>query len=430
MIEKSRKTRIWLVVLMFIISTFGYGMAVRAEQKTLRWMDYTLGEEPVGSVLRAQAEKFMEQHPDIQLKLDPVRYDAVLTKFTTQTAAGVAPDIVLLTSENIAPSSAGLVNLEPWIDKEGGDKFAEMYWEKGLQDLSYDGTRYAIPEHFVIHLLFYNTTMFKDAALEPGKPPKTWQEFLTYTKKLTVDVDKDGLTDQWGYGLIGKGVGGLQRFLPWLHSNRASLLSEDKTRAVFNEPNGLEAFKFHVELFTKHHVTPPGTPTADYPTVLAQFCQERVSMFIGGSYVSDIILEQNPELEGRYGICEIPVKEQKAAMGRAVGYAISSQSDYPEEAWEFVKYLTNTENQEEYFKRTHFIPAQKAAFDTPELQPGGTFYAFQEVIPYLVKFPVIEEWGEVAKTLCDAYEAALMESKTPRKALDDAAHVVNRILSR
>jgi multiple sugar transport system substrate-binding protein len=44
--------------------------------------------------------------------------------------------------------------------------------------------------------------MFKAAGLDVNAPPKTWDEFLAYAKKLTRNTDGDGKIDQWGFGTV------------------------------------------------------------------------------------------------------------------------------------------------------------------------------------------------------------------------------------
>ena len=48
-----------------------------------------------------------------------------------------------------------------------------------------DGELYGVPFHNSTPLLYYNVEHFKEAGLDPSKPPRTWAELADAAKKLT-----------------------------------------------------------------------------------------------------------------------------------------------------------------------------------------------------------------------------------------------------
>src|SRR5687767_2751039 len=58
-----------------------------------------------------------------------------------------------------------------------------------------DGKIYAIPFFQVAQALYYRKDYFREAGLDPTKPPRTWEEFYEYAQKLS--EFKSGVT---GFG--------------------------------------------------------------------------------------------------------------------------------------------------------------------------------------------------------------------------------------
>ncbi len=49
----------------------------------------------------------------------------------------------------------------------------------------YQGHVYAIPNSTDDRVLFYNRALFRQAGLDPDKPPQTWDEMIADAKRLT-----------------------------------------------------------------------------------------------------------------------------------------------------------------------------------------------------------------------------------------------------
>ncbi len=98
---------------------------------------------------------------------------------------------------------------------------------------------YAFPYAWVTTVLYYNKDMFDKAQLAYPNDKWTWDDFLSAAKKLTLDTNGDGKTDQWGFWFFGR----YAHIEPWLYQNDGDILNKDKTQFAVNE-NGKEALKF------------------------------------------------------------------------------------------------------------------------------------------------------------------------------------------
>ena len=59
------------------------------------------------------------------------------------------------------------------------------------------GKTYGIPFQRSTPVLYWNKEAFKDAGLDPNKAPATWDEMVSFGKKLT-KKDASGNVTQWG----------------------------------------------------------------------------------------------------------------------------------------------------------------------------------------------------------------------------------------
>jgi hypothetical protein len=75
------------------------------------------------------------------------------------------------------------------------EEYPETFWDA----ITIDNRRYGIPFTAVSWVFVYNKRMFKNAGI--AEPPATWDQFKECVRKLTVDTDGDGVTDQWGLNL-------------------------------------------------------------------------------------------------------------------------------------------------------------------------------------------------------------------------------------
>ncbi len=78
--------------------------------------------------------------------------------------------------------------------------------------------------------LFYNTAMFKEAGLDPNKPPATFDELMTYAQKLAKQ-DASGNPTRAGITLrlVGQGAGVAEKFWYVLYAMGGDPLIQTKS---------------------------------------------------------------------------------------------------------------------------------------------------------------------------------------------------------
>src|ERR687886_2586643 len=130
------------------------------------------------------------------------------TKFLAAVTSGNPPDVYMVPTGPIQLAvQGGLMPLDNFLKASKVIKQDDFYpgtWAS----CTYHGHVYCIPYDYDSFALFWNKDLFKEAGLDPNKPPSTWAELYTYAKKLT-KYDKKGNIMQLG-------------FAPWVNSTSAA----------------------------------------------------------------------------------------------------------------------------------------------------------------------------------------------------------------
>ncbi len=132
-------------------------------------------------------------------------------------SAGAGPDIMTLHANYAAEFGAGgyFYPLNNFPDFE---QVKQWFEPNVIESTRYKDNYYGLPSSAIVFVLVCNKQLF-DA--EGIAPPKTWSQFREAAKRLTKDLDGDGVMDQYGLVLLGGDKGGFSyRLAPLLDASR------------------------------------------------------------------------------------------------------------------------------------------------------------------------------------------------------------------
>ena len=161
---------------------------------------------------------------------------------------------------------------------------------------------------------------------------------------------------------------------------------------------------------------------------------EKVAMVIGTSFTPGIVDGINPKLNAFKVLQFAPFpsygEKPVATQATLVGQVISAQTKHPQEAWDFIKYMNNYENQLAAWHVNGWTSARRDMAKSEAINSdkfGRVLVENQE----RVKFPpAIEEWPEIADIVTTALQNALTGVKTTEEALSEAHNMVNKLLGK
>jgi multiple sugar transport system substrate-binding protein len=395
-------------------------------QVKIRFQTWHWNEKPVFFALEEFMNEFNKNNPGIEVVRDDSRYGDKETVYIAQSQAKAAADIAHFQHRAIPlfADRGFIMDLTPFIEKEGGEKFLAQWDQKALETCKYKGKIYCLNDYVNPLALLYNTQHFKEAGLDPAKPPTNPAELLDYAKKLT-------RAGRYGMGLIGARQEGLfMRLNPFIWGTGGEFLTPDNKRSALDTPEALEGFRAYVELFSKHKVVPPGVIEQGAQEVRTQIAHEKVSMEIGVIQAPLIYKAINPnfKVDEVMAAAAIPSGKKRVSSVEYGMRVISAFTKHPEEAWKVYKAWVSKDVQLRNFKIYGVMSARLDVKNSPEILNNKLARVFAAQAPYGKIEPLIPEWPKIGDALITGVQEAFSGTKTTEQALKDVHIAANRAL--
>ena len=282
-------------------------------------------------------------------------------------------------------------------------------------------------------MLTYRKDFFRQAGLDPDKPPKTWTELREYAKKL--NRPGEGV---WGYAFPAFSTDHTaDRWYPFLHMGQGGqILSDDFTKAAFNGSAGVAALQLLVDLTNTDQVSSKDLLGISEKDVSNGFLADKYAMMIKvGEFWRDyrgkgLTAEQYKD---KIGVAPLPSPQGgKPATGSGgwIG-GITRDSKNPDIAYEYLKLVVDAQNMAKFCIDDAKIPTRKSmlAMEKDFAKAIPYYNVAAEVLPTTHFRPPIPEYSKMSAEIVTAIQKALTLEASPKDALDHAARKVNDILA-
>ena len=356
-------------------------------------------------------------------------YDDTSLKTRAAIKAGKPPGAVIM-SANFVREYVINGDVEPWdpIIEKSGAKAAEYFdnfWPALKPNAVIDGKIYGIPYQNSTPLMYYSVDAFKDAGLDPERPPTTWAEWLDTAKKLT----KPG-GERWGINFPGT-----YDYCGWITSalvmqNGGQYYNHEYGGEVYyNAPSSQGALALLDTLVNKAKVMPPGVSDANACTS-AFFAGRLGPMLLSTGSLSFV----RDNMKAPYKVAFLPKAVRNAAP---IGGAslILPKGNTPERqaaAWTLISWLISPETAGEWSRFTGYFAPRKAAYDLPEMQKFMTEHPDAKIALDQLKFavPWFDTFNTVAvrKAMEDQVQAIFSGKAAPADAAAAAQKAAEELL--
>jgi ABC-type glycerol-3-phosphate transport system substrate-binding protein len=284
-------------------------------------------EKPGGLADQGNADEFMKKCPNVKVEFIGIPSNNLPEKLTTLAIGGNLPDMYMHFTSFTGKALQMRIfeDLIPLLGQDYVDGFDPLFLGEAIQG----GKLLWAPWVGIPMAVAYRKDLMEAAGIKTM--PKTWDEFLDVAKKLTVDTDKDGKVDQYGWAMVGTPNGsGAGRFHAVVLNSGAYNLKED-TNGKFISGASLKGYETALQLYgdaIKAGVVPPGHTTTGYPEASAQLATGKAVMMVTGPHTMGIAVTQNPSLKGKLGGFPLPTANGAkpiTTLGQH-GYAVSRSS--------------------------------------------------------------------------------------------------------
>ncbi len=403
----------------------------------------TKGEE---DFVKQKIDEFKKIYPEVTIEYEVLTWEGQNEKYQAALLEGNLPDVMMQGICEGGPDKGGLP-LNGWLDQDDLDDFLpgliEQYKYPG------DNLYYAIPLLCTHNsCMFINTKMFEEANVDwKSLQEQLWnrEQFIEICKKLTIDKDKDGKIDQWGFGFGGlaKNYEGMPMLTNIMWTLGGDIETPDHQNLKADTPQFKASLQFLSDLIYKYKVTPDTVLGQSLWDIQPWWYRGTFAIYQGGgTYVIKEAREYNEDLSAEekdkkiHFATVLPIYEGNRMVRLGPG-GISCKNQKDEDkvlaSVAFAKFLTNTEG----CKRAvdvFMLPARKSSGnpykDDKDMEIAikiGKDYGietpmFNSVLTKLAFYEVFE------KALAPNIEAVLGNQKSVDKAVMDIDKKIKSIL--
>jgi len=361
--------------------------------------------------MRKLATQYMQSHPNVKVNVEEEPEGGA---FEALIAAGNQPDMIVGSLGSQIGHLAAGGSVVPLEDLPGAaDLFARL--DKPTVEQLY-GHNYYVPVSADVTMMIYNKDIFKQAGLDPNKPPATWDEFLADAAKIDklpapASGDKIRGTVFWNEALT---YGGwywnvLQPIYLNGNQDKCLLLNRLGTDIVFDKPEcnlvGFFDFAQKAQKFAP-------------PTMEKNFFGRGIGMWLQYGYSWEPNLKTaagKPMVIGQdVGVAPVPVMKQgDTSFTTYGGRAYMILKTTPERqnlTWDFIQFLMQDANNLVFLKELGYLPVvtslkDDAYFKDPARQP------FVQALAHAVLPQQFDAADKVAVQVQAVYQNAVVQAK-------------------
>jgi ABC-type glycerol-3-phosphate transport system substrate-binding protein len=377
-----------------------------------------------GDAMKATVEEF--NRTQNRIHVDLLTVSGIENKTLLAVAGGDPPDVAGLYGPNVpqyADDNAVMV-LDDYCARNGIRRanYIPVYFDIGV----YHGHIYSLPTTPASTALHYDKKMFREAGLDPEKPPQTIEEMDADAAKLTTytpdhKIDKAGFMPaepgwwnwSWGYLFGGK-------------------LWDGKTKITANSPENVRAFEWiqsYSKQFGATNLQTFRSGLGNFSSPQNGFLDGKVAMELQGVWMYNFIDKYAPQLEKpklEWAAVPFPHPANRPDLANATHIdedvlVIPRGARHPDEAFEFLKFIESQQGMEMLClgQRKHSPLAQVSA-DFYRHHPNPFIKLFYSLAstPNPIVPPKFGIWPEYSNELTNAFDEITLQKKTPKEALD------------
>lgn len=351
------------------------------------------------------------------------------------TAGGEPPDVAGVWVQQIASwaDKNAILPFDDLIEADGTSvaEFLSRYDPPYAEMTRYRGRVYALYATPSATALHWNKTLFREAGLDPERPPRTIEELRKMSERLVRRDPKTGALRQVGFLPQDPG------WWPWafpkyfggdlmdssgnvVYDKRPENLASMRWARCYTELYGLEDLKLFAASFGQF-----GSP--QFP-----FFAGRTAIVFQGVWLNNYIRQYSPNLD--YGVAAWPAvrPDESAPFTMIEGdmLVIPRGAKHPREAWEFLKFINSnnpraeTKDELRGIELTCFLQEKSSPLRVwspyfTEHHPHPFIHVFRELArsSRATHVPYMGVWQEYQREINIAFDKVRLLETTPEQAM-------------
>ena len=388
---------------------------------------FSMGTDTSGT-LQSLVDKFNKQSKDfkVQYREMPTDTGAYFDKLRTQFQAG-GGDIDVIGADVIWPVQFAA---NGWL-LDVTDRFPKGEQEKFLpgpiSSLEYDGKIYGVPWFTDAGLLYYRTDLLEKSGF--SEPPATWAEMEEMGAKVAKDNKIDNAFVFQGDQYEGGVCNGCEYI--WTHGGNV-LDPGDPSKVVIDSPEAVEGLTTEQNI-VKNGVAPAAVATYTETETDPAFLGNKAVFARNWPYMFALAgTEQFPDVKPeQIGIAPLPVAEGTALASALGGWnmLINAQTDMPDEAWEFVQFMTGEQGQRQRALSASLLPTRPELYEDQEIRDTlPVVVQGEEALKNARARPVSPYYSDMSLEMAEQFNSVVKGDTSPQDAVSSLQQSLEQIV--
>ena len=342
-------------------------------------------------------------NPNVEVEALAVPFDQLKNKFSTDTATGGGPDLLIGPADWVGELATG--ELIKALDDMATSDITDAYLPATIDQLKFDGKLYGLPESFECVALYYNTDLVKTA-------PKDMNEVYSVSAGMA--------SGTYGLALLSNfyhPAGFLFGF--------GGQLFDDQNKCILSSPETVNFLTWLGNFTTK-----PGLfQQNDDAAISSLFKSGKAGMVVNGPWaLGDYTGALGAD---KVAVAPIPLISEsnndpaKPFLGlKQMMMNNNIDGDQATLAFEFMKFFTGPESAGPLAEKNGHLPANKSI----DISGNEIAQAFVKQAETATPTPTIPEMGQVWDPAGAMITAVLAGDQTPEEAAKDAQDKINKAI--
>jgi multiple sugar transport system substrate-binding protein len=380
---------------------------------------FSMGPDDPGKTYTKLVDKFNKQHKgsfQVTIRTMPADTGQYFDKLRTEFQAG-GGEIDVIGGDTIWPIQFAAQGWVQDLTENFPASEQNKFLPAPINASIYEDGIYGVPWFEDAGLLYSRVDLLEQAGY--SAPPETWDEL----KEMAVKTAQDTGT-KYGFLFQGKNYeGGVCNALEYIRTHGGDVLSDVTSgEVVIDSPEAAAGLE------TYHSMITSGAA----PQAVSNFTEtEGDPLFENGE---SVFFREWPGVYGDLGTGTFKVKQDQVTVSpipvdpgnqssSTLGgwtFMINAQTDMPDEAWEFVKFMSSYESFKFRAVEGGYISARKAILDDPEVQKAipTVKLAKDVLLDYATSRPVTQYYGDMSLEMQSQFNDALTGDVTPQQAVE------------
>lgn len=385
---------------------------------------------PIPKFIDDTIAEFEKANPDIKVKaVYAGNYDDTRVKALAAVKANQPVQLSVLFSIDVFElmDQDVIVPFDEFATSAEDKQWLASFYPALMANSKAKGKIWGIPFQRSTIVMYHNKDAFKEAGLDPNKPPANWDEMVAAAQKLT-KKDASGNVTRWGVHIPSTGYA-YWMFQALCIQNGQELMNLDGNKTNFDHPDVIEALQFWRDLAAKHKVMPEGT--IDWGTLRQKFLEGATAMMW---HTTGNLTAVKAGAKFDFGVSMLPAKKRRGSPTGGGNFYIFKKASAEERkaALKFIKFMTAPELTARWSIATGYVATRADAYKTPTLEKYVAEFPAAAVARDQFQYAVAEfathENARNKKFLDDAIQSVVTGAKTPKEALGAAQQQAERVL--